>query len=62
MKRLISMLFYNESGHSRWWHLRVSTGDPPEERTYMFELPQLIRIIRHRLTNVESKDETPIDP
>jgi hypothetical protein len=45
-----------------WWDLRVSEGDPPEERTYMFVLPALLSIIKRKLSHTEVKDETPLDP
>jgi hypothetical protein len=59
VKRLLSMLI---SRSGPWWDLRVSEGDPPEERTYMFVLPALLSIIKRKLSHTEVKDETPLDP
>lgn len=55
MKRLLTLLI--TKGEGTWWRLRESTGDPPEEREYMFIFQTLVTIIKHKLTREKSDHE-----
>lgn len=56
MKRILTLLL--RKAQPPWWELHESTGDPPEERSYMFDLPALITVIRAKLHKTETNHES----
>lgn len=58
MKLLLSMIL-NRSRDRRWWELRTSEGDPPDERSYVYtRLTDLLTVVRGRLYKFKGHDET----
>jgi hypothetical protein len=69
MKKLLTLLLEPDSdtkpptGRGGWWWIHEATGDAPaHERTSMFTYPEVLRVVRNRLTRLGASHAATIPP